>query len=218
MNGPLATFARESANIGQQLEYVAVQSLDRMSDELADVITGTRSVADAFKSMSNMIMHELARIAIKKAILGPIAGMLGGGVSGSGGGSGLGRLLGFDEGGFTGRGGKYQPAGLVHRGEYVFDQASVRAAGGPAVLDAMRKSLKGYASGGYVDAPVMPRLAPRASDRAAPSVINYTINAPGADAGTVERIKAVIAQHAKAIDGQSRAMRSAQRFQATGVT
>lgn len=160
LNGPLATFARESANIGQQLEYVAVQSLDRMSDELADVITGTRSVADAFKTMSNMIIHELARIAIKKAILGPLANAISGGIGGSGG--GLSKLFGFDEGGFTGSGGKYQPAGVVHKGEYVFDQASVRAAGGPAVLDAMRKGLKGYASGGYVDAPVMPRLLPSA--------------------------------------------------------
>jgi hypothetical protein len=45
----------------------------------------------------------------------------------------------------------------------------------------------------------------------------YQIDARGADAGAVERIKGVLAQHAKVIAGQSRAMQSAQRFQATGV-
>ncbi|VFT61994.1 Prophage tail length tape measure [Klebsiella pneumoniae] len=32
--------------------------------------------------------------------------------------------VGFASGGYTGPGGKYQPAGIVHKGEYVFDQAS----------------------------------------------------------------------------------------------
>ncbi|MHB3442027.1 phage tail length tape measure family protein, partial [Klebsiella pneumoniae] len=31
--------------------------------------------------------------------------------------------VGFASGGYTGPGGKYQPAGIVHKGEYVFDQA-----------------------------------------------------------------------------------------------
>ncbi|MGB5903491.1 MAG: tape measure protein [Xanthobacteraceae bacterium] len=78
LHGPLATFARESANVGKQLEGVAVQSLDRFADEFADVVTGTKSVADAFKSMSTMIISELAKIAIKKAILGPLASLMGG--------------------------------------------------------------------------------------------------------------------------------------------
>lgn len=32
--------------------------------------------------------------------------------------------VGFASGGYTGSGGKYQPAGIVHKGEYVFDQES----------------------------------------------------------------------------------------------
>lgn len=34
--------------------------------------------------------------------------------------------VGFASGGYTGPGGKYQPAGIVHKGEYVFDQASTK--------------------------------------------------------------------------------------------
>jgi lambda family phage tail tape measure protein len=148
LNGPLATFARESANVGQQLEYTAVRSLDRMSDEFADVIMGTKSVSDAFNSMSNMIISELARIAIKKAIIGPLASLIG-----SGGGSSLfnplAGALSFDTGGFTGRGGKYQPAGVVHKGEYVFDADSVRSIG----VNNLERLRKSFATGGAVDIP-----------------------------------------------------------------
>lgn len=58
--------------------------------------------------------------------------------------------LGFASGGYTGAGGKYQPAGVVHKGEYVFDQDSVNKAGGPRALEAIRRGLRGYASGGFV--------------------------------------------------------------------
>lgn len=56
----------------------------------------------------------------------------------------------YDDGGYTGDGGKYQPAGVVHKGEYVFDKAAVAAAGGPAAMEAMRRGLKGYSNGGAV--------------------------------------------------------------------
>lgn len=60
-------------------------------------------------------------------------------------------LLGFAEGGYTGHGGKYEPAGIVHKGEWVAPQHIVRSpAAQPhiAALESMR--LKGYADGGFV--------------------------------------------------------------------
>ncbi|WP_313026639.1 tape measure protein [Brucella sp.] len=126
--------------------------------EAADFFKG--SMMDAFQSMIPAIetgnsaldkfLNTLIEAVLQASLLGkgPLAGIFGGG----GGGifSGLGKLLGFDKGGYTGSGGKYEPAGVVHKGEYVFDQDAVRAAGGPAALDAMRRGLKGYANGGYV--------------------------------------------------------------------
>ena len=126
--------------------------------ELSDFLKG--SMMDAFQSMIPAIetgnsaldkfLNTLIDAVLQATLLGkgPLAGIFGGG----GGGlfSGLGKLLGFDKGGYTGSGGKYEPAGVVHKGEYVFDQDAVRAAGGPAALDAMRRGLKGYANGGYV--------------------------------------------------------------------
>lgn len=44
---------------------------------------------------------------------------------------------GFAVGGYTGPGGKYQPAGIVHKGEYIFDQASTNRIG-VSNLEALR--------------------------------------------------------------------------------
>lgn len=59
--------------------------------------------------------------------------------------------LGFAEGGFTGSGGKYEPAGIVHRGEYVVPQrVNYNPAARPHIqaLESMR--LRPYADGGFV--------------------------------------------------------------------
>lgn len=75
---------------------------------------------------------------------------------------------GFAAGGFTGLGGKYEPAGVVHRGEHVQPQRVVREPGAlsvleairrngvAAVLDKVRSGWRGYAEGGLV----LPRFSP----------------------------------------------------------
>lgn len=69
--------------------------------------------------------------------------------------------LGFDEGGYTGSGGKYEPAGVVHRGEVVIPQHLVRRDkslllsryGHLAGMDQLANGgLAGYANGGRVGA------------------------------------------------------------------
>lgn len=55
---------------------------------------------------------------------------------------------GFYDGGYTGAGGKYDPAGVVHKGEVVWSQEDIARWGGVAKVEAMRKS-KGFADGGY---------------------------------------------------------------------
>lgn len=95
------------------------------------------------------------------------AGSGGGGIFGTIVG-GIGKLLGFANGGYTGAGGKYEPAGVVHRGEYVFSAAATRALG-VTNLDRMHKRAKGYAEGGYV-APVSPRMQSPANANGAQNV------------------------------------------------
>jgi hypothetical protein len=72
---------------------------------------------------------------------------------------------GFAEGGYTGDGERDEPAGIVHRGEYVIAQPEIRH---PKVFDYIRqidnirsqrtgrRSLPGYADGGYVNEPNNP--------------------------------------------------------------
>jgi murein DD-endopeptidase MepM/ murein hydrolase activator NlpD len=65
----------------------------------------------------------------------------------------LGRVAlpaGFANGGYTGDGAKYTPAGIVHAGEYVFTKEQTRRAG-VGNLAAMAQSLNGYARGGIVN-------------------------------------------------------------------
>lgn len=58
---------------------------------------------------------------------------------------------GFAGGGYTGHGGKYEPAGVVHKGEGVLTQEEVKALGGPQGFEDLRKSIRrGYATGGLV--------------------------------------------------------------------
>lgn len=70
--------------------------------------------------------------------------------------NGLGKLKLFSDGGFTGRGGKYDPAGIVHKGEYVVPKHEVNQATGLPYADAFGRLARGsrasnsYASGGYV--------------------------------------------------------------------
>ncbi len=64
---------------------------------------------------------------------------------------------GFSEGGYTGDGPKYKPAGVVHAGEVVWSQADVAKAGGAEAVNRMRptyrpamKNSGSYADGGLV--------------------------------------------------------------------
>lgn len=62
----------------------------------------------------------------------------------------------FWTGGYTGDGGKYEPAGIVHKGEYVWDKETT-ARWRPQLEAGV---LPGYASGGYVTAPSMAYSSP----------------------------------------------------------
>jgi TP901 family phage tail tape measure protein len=61
---------------------------------------------------------------------------------------------GFAAGGYTGDGGKYTPAGIVHKGEFVFPQEAVNRIG-VGTLGSMA-GLPGYAGGGFVSSASVP--------------------------------------------------------------
>lgn len=60
-------------------------------------------------------------------------------------------ISGFSGGGYTGIGGKYDPAGIVHKGEVVFSQDDIKRWGGVGNVEAMRTGgLAGFSGGGFV--------------------------------------------------------------------
>ncbi|MBV2132051.1 phage tail tape measure protein [Pseudomonas sp. MAP12] len=86
---------------------------------------------------------------------------------------------GFAAGGYTGPGGKWQPAGVVHAGEHVQPQEVVREPGALAFLErirregfqrtlrTMQRQLRGYATGGFVAPRAMPSIPSLSTELAA---------------------------------------------------
>lgn len=103
-------------------------------DGVAKVFDGLKS---AIRTPANYIINTIWNDGLRKA-LNLIPGVE------------LGRadsIRSFATGGYTGHGRKYQPAGIVHAGEYVLTQEEVRAMGGPQAVEAWKH---GYAEGGLV--------------------------------------------------------------------
>lgn len=169
-NGFTASFedySAQAANVAGQTKSLFDNAFKGAEDAMVKfAMTGKLS----FKDFANSIIADLVRIAAKQAVLqiaGAIAGAFAGGASG---GSGVGSTQlgnnynwggGFSGGGYTGHGGKYQPAGIVHRGEVVWSQRDVAAVGGPKAANAMRPTA-GYATGGIVGSS-QPRTAGQSS-------------------------------------------------------
>lgn len=93
---------------------------------------------------------------------------------------------GFAPGGYTGDGGKYQPAGIVHAGEFVHRQEVVRQPGAMQFLTAFNdKGMaavsswggRGYAMGGPVPSLLQPALVGAPMDRVPGMLTNVTTRA-----------------------------------------
>lgn len=132
-------YASQAANVAELSNQAFTNAFQGMEDAFVNfALTGKFQ----FKDLARSIIADLARIAAKQAIVG-IVGSIG---------QTLGpKITGFDAGGYTGPGGRYEPAGIVHKGEGVLSQEDMRALGGPSAFLALRASLRrGYDKGGVV--------------------------------------------------------------------
>lgn len=189
-------------------ENAALQAQQQAYRELEQIgMNAINSIADAFKDgkldaneMINIVIQLIQQLMTMKSLgggMGLFGGLFGGGGISSaamsavmGGAGGL-----YDKGGYTGAGGKYQPAGVVHKGEYVFSKDAVDRIG-VGNLEAMHRNLKGYAEGGFV-APSAPPM--RMASQAPGSVYapQYNIDASGAEAGVETKISAALKEYDK---------------------
>jgi phage-related minor tail protein len=134
------------------------------------------------------ITDKLIDMAIQMLIVKPLMGLFGfsgGGLVGGGGG-----VPGFAAGGYTGPGGKYEPAGIVHRGEYVMSKRATDRIGVGNLEALHRGALAGFAAGGYVGTAPAVHRAHMPANQNTPTVQAIQISAPitvNGSAGTPEQ-------------------------------
>lgn len=171
--------AKDAARKLEEADQAGVAFADQAATSFANVITGTMSLRDALAALAK----DLAQLAAKRFFLS-IFGSLFGGFGGLLGG------FGFAEGGYTGDGSKYEPAGVVHKGEYVMSKEATNRIG-VGNLEALHVSAKrGYANGGLVTGGATPRLASAAGSKQSEASQPVNINAPitvNGSAGTPEQ-------------------------------
>ena len=167
-----------------QMSEFAVQAAHNIQNTLGDameqVLAGNfNNIGNLFTTMLNRMIAQLAASQLSQVLFGSFGttGVIGGlagaagsalssafaGAPNSAQGGDYGQF--FAEGGYTGDGGKYEAAGVVHKGEYVFDAASTRRIGVGAL-----NRMRGYADGGYVGSTAMP------PDMGSPSVTINLVN------------------------------------------
>ncbi|QHG87930.1 phage tail tape measure protein [Xanthomonas sp. NCPPB 1638] len=151
-----ANYVDEARNAAGQVQSAVGSALGGLEDVFVEFVTTGKL---SFSDLANSIIADLARIAAKQAITGMIGAMFGQPGAGAVQRESI-PLQGWDTGGFTGPGGKFEPAGIVHKGEGVLSQRDIAAIGGPqaflASLAALRRG-PGYADGGLVGGPAVPQ-------------------------------------------------------------
>lgn len=207
-----ATAAAMRAN--NQLKTVSSAIETNLTSGLTDIVTGTKSVSQGFKDMGLAIVKSIDEMIIKLLIVRPLMMGLQGFVPKV-------PVLSSDTGlSLTTTGGLYAHGGVFDAGNVipfarggVVDSPTIApmalfGEAGPEAIVPLRRGSDGNLG-----------IANHGGGGGGINITNhYAIDASGADSGTVERIKGVLADHAKAISGQGKAMRSAQRFQETGVS
>ncbi|EMW4743249.1 phage tail tape measure protein [Escherichia coli] len=136
-----------------QVKSAATQTFDGIAQNMAAMLTGAE--AD-WRGFTRSVLSMMTEILLKQAmvgIVGRIGGAIGGAFAGGGAHVSTGTAISsaaanfnFATGGFTGTGGKYEPAGIVHRGEFVFTKEATSRIG----VGNLYRLMRGYAEGGYV--------------------------------------------------------------------
>jgi len=146
-NSELTQGIRLAAQLGATMKRAAKESEQEWNERLGSVL----------QQMGALI-----------ALANPVAGAVVGGTGTV--------LQAFDEGGYTGRGSKYEPAGVVHRDEFVFSKEATQ--GNVAALGELHRAMQkgisvgdiyamtgvpGYAEGGFVGQVTRSASAPSSS-------------------------------------------------------
>ncbi|MDN5622892.1 MAG: hypothetical protein L0G96_07150, partial [Acinetobacter sp.] len=178
----LANVDTESKKFLPTLGQIEEKIAGGMTDAIMAWADGTQSAGDAFKQFASDFLREIAQMILKQMIFNAIKA-----ASSAMGYSDGGLVTGFARGGYTGAGGKFQPAGVVHKDEFVIRKESTSQPGAKEFLwsfnqngmEALNK-FNGYADGGLIDAPniTVPDIqAPKLNDPTAQIASATSFNA-----------------------------------------
>lgn len=144
-----------------KLNTVFEDAFKSMEDSMVNMfMTGKFEAEDFF----NTIIEGMIRMQIRNSITQPLTTAIGGMDFGA---MFSGMFAAYDGGiiptyavgGYTGDGGKYEPKGVVHGGEYVIPQWMVQKS--PALIGSLESTRKrGYADGGFVGSALSSASAP----------------------------------------------------------
>ncbi|EOA5426104.1 phage tail tape measure protein [Escherichia coli] len=122
-------WAESAMDSFSQVKSAATQTVDGIAQNMAAMLTGSEQ---NWRSFTRSVLSMMTEILLKQAMVGIVGS--------------IGSAIGFAGGGFTGTGGKYEPAGIVHRGEFVFTKEATSRIG----VGNLYRLMRGYADGGYV--------------------------------------------------------------------
>ncbi|WQN06612.1 tail length tape-measure protein H [Escherichia phage vB-Eco-KMB46] len=134
-------FAEDANNAYGNVQQIASEALNGLTNQLANFIaTGKAN----FKDFSTAIIKMIIQMITKMVVFNALSGLMGGKTWTMG--SLLKNIGGFAGGGYTGDGGKYEPAGIVHKGEFVMTKEATQRIG----VGNLYRMMRGYANGGVV--------------------------------------------------------------------
>lgn len=208
----LSDFSESAMDVMENVRNVTTNALNNMSDALADfALTGKGS----FKDFANAVISDITRMVMKMLVFKAIeAG---------------GQAMGFDMGwmskghaygGYTGHGGKFEPKGIVHGGEFVFTKEAT-AKLGVGNLYRLMHAAQGYASGGFVGAvagriPITPQPTLARAGGVQMTVVNHITVTGNGDAVLAQAMKEAAQQGTEAGAQKAHAM-MLQDFQSNGA-
>ncbi len=134
-----AEFQDQATNVYGNVAQITQSTFQGMSNTVADFfLTAKFNITDftrSFLEMTSKMLMQMAMLNAMKAAFG---------------GNAVGNFFGFASGGYTGDGGKHDPAGVVHKGEFVFTKEATQRLGIANLYRLMDAGKRGYASGGHV--------------------------------------------------------------------
>ncbi|MCI3945552.1 phage tail tape measure protein [Pseudomonas syringae] len=203
----LENYLEQSRDVAGQTKQLFTNAFSGMEDAVVNFVkTGKLS----FKDFANGVIEDLIRIQVRQAAAGFLStafSFLSGGSAALGQGTMTGSSQAisqsvFSGGGYTGDGGKFEPKGVVHGGEFVVKKEVVSQPGAREFLERMNSNKKGYADGGYVGgAASTSRVSSSSASVSLPTIEQNFYFQGSADENTAQQLKQA------ADDGASRGMR-----------